>query len=117
MVSFGQPSVVAEDASASEATPAASRVDGIMMIREFEYIMGPLNGVFSRESVTFRPNIHYFRWEREWHVIPEKYLELSEKERNRRMKIKLRNVGKVPWNLGHRWSPGEQREVLVLIEK
>ena len=109
MVSFGQPSVVPEDALVSEATPAESHMDGIVMIREFEYIVGSLNGTFSRESVTFRPNIQYFRWEREWHVIPEKYLELPEKEQNRRMKIKLRNIGKVPWNRGHRWSPGEQR--------
>eukprot|EP00210_Caulerpa_lentillifera_P009001 g8591.t1 len=70
-----------------------------------EYKVGSLSGLVTKDSVTFRPEIKYFRYESQWYVIPKKYQHLPESEVNRRMKIKIRNTGRVPWNLGQKHSP------------
>lgn len=70
--------------------------------------VGSQSGLASLNNVTFRPQFKYFRWEGRWHVIPLKYELLPETEVNRRMKIKLRTRGRIPWNRGLHYSTGDQ---------
>lgn len=88
------------------STPEESKEEVWYEFSPEDYRVGSQSGLVSQNSVTFRPELKYFRWEQKWHIIPPKYELLPESEVNRRMKIKLRNRGKVPWNLGQKHSPG-----------
>jgi len=93
-----------------EATKS-QRVRDMAALNGFEYVVGPLNGVVRNGSVTFRSEIRFFHFNRQWHVVPVKYNHLPEEEMHRRMKIKVRNSGKKPWNAGVQWSQETRQNI------
>lgn len=105
VVTFG-PSIESSSAI-SETKQKESHSDWTEGIEHLSFEIGALNGDVSKGYVTFRPNFRYFYWREQWHLIPSKYYDLDERELHRRMKIKVNNSGKRPWNQGMKWRPGE----------
>lgn len=96
-VSFGtEPSPRRSRAAVHEQPP----VQAVDFYTGYDYPVGSLNGHVSGGHVTFRPRFQYFWWRQRWQVIPLRYNELPEREMQRRMRIKLQNKGRRPWNVG-----------------